>query len=178
MARAVWVTTAAVLFSIVAAHRPAHAQPAQTPPRTPAPEGDGFEERGGITLGVQLGGGSGVMFGAELGGMVRHDLAIIGTATALVRGAGGVGFLGLGARYWLHHIFVDAQLGQVSRTVDCEADNQCEPDHLFGGVASIGFELAQTQHFGLDFHASTLVGHLPHELDAVWFAGMGIHAYF
>lgn len=182
MTRAVWVT-AAIVVSLFAAT--AHAQPGQTPPSppAPAPEPDDFDQRGGVTLGLALGGGShGVMFGVEVGALVRNDVAIIGTATALVRSdddGGSFGFLGLGARYWIHHIFVDAELGRVTRSsFGCAVETACSSDHAFGSLATVGFELAQTQHFGLDVHASTLVAFPAHDITAVWFAGMGVHAYF
>lgn len=180
MARVVWVTAALVCLSILPAHaQPGPTPPAPPPPHPPAPEVDGFEQRGGITLGLALGGGSnGVMFGAEVGGMVRHDLAIIGTATALVRGddhGGSLGFLGLGARYWIRRFFADAELGRVTHAVSCDFEEQCGSNHFFAGLASVGFELAQTQHFGLELHASTLIAH---DLSTVWFAGLGVHSYF
>lgn len=155
----------------------ARAQPAPAP--APAPD-EG--RRAGPTLGLAFGGGSnGVALGVEAGALVRPDLAIIGSATALIRGddhGGALTFLGLGPRLWLGPWFADAQLGEMKISVGCDFEEVCKPaEGFFAGEIGAGVEFVQTTHFGLEVHAADLLGYDHHRLGSVWFAGAGIHVY-
>lgn len=181
-----WGIVATVGISVLAPVR-ARAQGGfdRTPPGTaPASTGDHPDPKVGVTLGLALGGGrSFAMAGLEAGYLITPNLAIIATATGLVvpdnDDEGGVDvFFNAGARWWLHRVFFDAQIGVPRRGTTCDLGGGCHTGLDALGMVGVGWEFVKGPSGGVDVHVSSLLASDGHQLAHLTMAGLGFHAYF